>query len=58
MINNKIKLDCDYIISNNLTWKESKLLFNIQDPNLERVYVRYIIVEYGLKKAKFVLREK
>lgn len=58
MLNKTIKLNCEYIIYNNLIRKESKELFNINDNNLERIYLRHLIADYGIKRVKFILREK
>lgn len=55
MINNTIKLDCNYIINNNLTWEEAKKQFKIDSPNLERVYIRYLLVYYGTKRVRSLL---
>jgi hypothetical protein len=39
------------IYDNNMTWEEAIEQFDIHDVNLQKVYLRYIIVEYGYMKA-------
>lgn len=53
--NSKIELDCDTIISLKLTWIEAKEMFNLNEGNIQKVYLRYIINKYGIKTAKLLL---
>jgi hypothetical protein len=39
------------IIDSNMTWQEAIDQFEIHDVNLQKVYLRYIISEYGYMKA-------
>lgn len=39
------------ILDSNMTWEEAIDQFEIHDVNLQKVYLRYIIVEYGYMKA-------
>jgi hypothetical protein len=39
------------IIDNNMSWDEAIKEFEIHDANLQKVYLRYIITEYGYMKA-------
>ena len=55
--NKKVSLDCDFIISYNLTWKEAKERFSLNEGNIQRVYIRYIIVKYGIKRAQILLSD-
>jgi hypothetical protein len=38
-----------------MTWDEAIEQFDIHDANLQKVYLRYIIVEYGYMKALLLI---
>nr|CAJ57277.1 unnamed protein product [Millerozyma acaciae] len=54
-LNKDIINNCNTIVSYNLSWNEAKSKFNISDPDLQRIYIRYIICLHGFKKAKKLL---
>jgi hypothetical protein len=43
------------IYDNDMTWSEAIEQFDIHDVNLQKVYLRYIIVEYGYMKALLLI---
>jgi hypothetical protein len=51
----KIINNINIIIDNNMTWKEAVDQFDIHDVNLQKVYLRYIITEYGYMKALLLI---
>ena len=42
-------------MDSNMTWKEAVDHFHIHDINLQKVYLRYIIIEYGYMKALLLI---
>nr|CAC08223.1 hypothetical protein [Schwanniomyces etchellsii] len=57
-LNDKVILDCQTIISHNMTWEEAKIRYNLNEGNIQRVYIRYLIILYGSKKVKLLLCDK
>lgn len=55
--NNKIILDCDFIVSYNLKWIDAIEKFYLKDPDMQKVYLRYIISKYGIKKGEMLLSD-
>jgi hypothetical protein len=47
----RIMNNINIILDSNMTWEEAIDQFEIYDVNLQKVYLRYIIVEYGYMKA-------
>lgn len=50
--------NCNNIISYDISWEKAKVLFDINNGDLERIYIRYIIEIYGIKKAKILLKDE
>jgi hypothetical protein len=46
----------DIIIDNRLTWNEAIDMFNINDTNLQKIYIRYIIKKYGYMTALLLVK--
>jgi hypothetical protein len=52
---NQVINNINIIMDNNMTWKEAVEHFHIDDVNLQKVYIRYIIAEYGYMKALLLI---
>lgn len=46
----------DTIIDDRLTWDEAVEMFNINDINLQKIYIRYIIKKYGYMTALLLVK--
>jgi hypothetical protein len=53
----KVKTDCEFIVSQQLTWEEAKIRFNLSEGNIQAIYLRYIIIEYGFKRAQIICKD-
>jgi hypothetical protein len=52
---NQVVNNVNIIMDSNMTWKEAIDHFHIHDVNLQKVYLRYIIIEYGYMKALLLI---
>jgi hypothetical protein len=52
---NQVVNNVNIIMDSNMTWKEAVDHFHIHDINLQKVYLRYIIIEYGYMKALLLI---
>lgn len=52
---NHVVNNVNIIMDSNMTWKEAIDHFDIHDINLQKVYLRYIIIEYGYMKALLLI---
>lgn len=52
---NQLVTNVDIIMDNNMTWRDAVEHFQIHDVNLQKVYLRYIIAEYGYMKALLLI---
>lgn len=52
---NQVVNNVNIIMDSNMTWKDAVEHFQIHDVNLQKVYLRYIIAEYGYMKALLLL---
>lgn len=53
----QIKNNISIIIENNMSWSDAVSQFDLHDLNLQKVYLRYIIKEYGYMKALLLIQE-
>ena len=53
--NKEIEIKCNRIIKEAMSWSESVKELKINDGNLQRVYIRYIINIIGYDGAKMLL---
>lgn len=55
IIKNTIMHNIDIIIDDGLTWKEAIERFQLNDGNIQRIYIRYIIKKYGYMTSLLLL---
>lgn len=52
---NQLVTNVNIIMDNNMAWRDAVEHFQIYDVNLQKVYLRYIIAEYGYMKALLLI---
>lgn len=53
--NKEILHNVTRIVEEHMTWAQAIETFDIKDPNLQRVYIRYVIDHYSMMDALFLL---
>jgi hypothetical protein len=56
-VNKEITINCKRIIDENITWNRAKDMFSLHDGNLQKVYLRYILIVYNINKATLLVNE-
>ena len=56
ILKEKIINDIDTIIDNGLTWEEAIEEFQLNDVNIQKIYLRYIVQKYGYLKALYLVK--
>jgi hypothetical protein len=53
----KIDKNVDSIVNENMKWKDAIEIYNIRDLNVQKIYIRRIIVKYSIDKAYDLLED-
>lgn len=56
ILKEKIINDIDTIIDNGMTWEEAIEEFQLNDVNVQKIYLRYIVQKYGYLKALYLVK--
>lgn len=54
----QITLNVATIIEEKMSWKQAIELFELHDGNMQRVYLRYIIKNYGYNAALSLVKDQ
>lgn len=56
-VNAKIENNITSIVEEQIKWKEAIVMFQLEEGNIQRVYLRYIIKKYGYLTALSLIND-